>query len=68
MTDFTEQLRISNMTEVENEQAFSKYLKEWVNSHYSEWYDFYHDVRCNRRSGISKCINGMVTETLYKAE
>ena len=40
------------MTEVENEQAFSKYLKEWVNSHYSEWYDFYHDVRCNRRSGI----------------
>ena len=29
------------MTEVENEQAFSKYLKEWVNSHYSEWDDFY---------------------------
>lgn len=40
------------MTEIERELELSRYLEEWIRSHYAEWNEFYHDVSCNRRNGI----------------
>ena len=40
------------MTEIERELELSKYLEEWISSHYPEWNQFYHYVSRNRRNGI----------------
>ena len=40
------------MTEIERALELSKYLEEWISSHYPEWNQFYHYVSRNRRNGI----------------
>lgn len=40
------------MKEIEREIELSKYLVEWANYHYGDWFAFYRDVNSNKRNGI----------------
>ena len=40
------------MKEIERELELSKYLEEWANNHFGDWFAFYRDVNSNRRNGI----------------
>lgn len=40
------------MKEIERETELSKYLEEWANNHFRDWFAFYRDVNSNRRNGI----------------